>query len=380
MARAAADPAWLQTFTQARKCLHGEAPKSFASLESVGCQHITGYKLTRQYDFLSDQEFQSKYKMRPQDLHMAADTIIDEHGRKTSGIIMANDSTRKLEVYSFVNLALTESMLKEENQIREHQGRDLRDLVATDLAKMRPKALRPMNLGGLQAPDHDKVMEMVKKHAAEKEALAAEAEMRRKAAEAGEPLLDPKVELPHQEKQSEESSSEFEEDTTGEILLPSMRAKAAKAKAKSKSSGKNKSKDSKAGGGRGSRGGSSLPSVLQDGRPLASAMPPPPQSIVSVGSKDLDVQSVRSGCTSTSRRAAGGVNDVETRIKDLQLSKVLARDPLGDRFYSVKRKIEELEAKEPGDAELVLLRAHQALAFVAKDYCRDGGGVVNGFS
>ena len=44
----------------------------------------------------------------------------------------------------------------------------------------------------------------------------------------------------------------------------------------------------------------------------------------------------------------------------------MRRDP-GDKFYACKRKADELQHKDPGSSELVLLKAHMQLANVAKD-------------
>ena len=228
---------------------------------------------------------------------------------------------------------------------------------------MRPRALRPANLG-FQAPtSHERVKELAGRHIAEKEAAEEEERRRRDAAAAAQPAAEP---LKPAEEAGEESSSEYEEASNGEMLLPSARAKAEKEKQKRKK-GKAKAKAKSLHGHKFGRGSASAPSLVAAGSAdAAGSMLPPPQPCSLRSGKEMEAQSVQSGGSKKTKRSSGQ-SDVASRIQDLQVSKVLGGEALGDRFYAVKRKIDELECKEPGNAELVLLRAHQALAFVAQD-------------
>ena len=282
-----------------------------------------------------------------------------------------------------MDLDLTESMLKDVNQIREQQARDLRDLLATDLAKMRPKPMRPAALGHQAALSHEKVEELAKKRLSEKQ---AEEEQRQLAA-AVAPKETQTFEKPAAE-EAESSSSEFEEaDNSGPLLLPSQRAQAAKKRGRKNDKCKAQGKSGKGKKKGGAVKDPSIPlpahAVPQPSISAASTLAAQPRkatvsSFSQVGSVGgADSKSTYSG---GSRRVGsqGGtsISDVHQRILELSVFKVLGGEQLGDRFYAVKRKIEEIEVKDPGSADLVLLRAHQAVAFVARDSRRGWGSEI----
>ena len=361
---AASKPNWAREFKEARERLHGEGGPCLSSLENVGCHNVSGYKVMKLYNFVTEAEFFKTYSCKPQDLNVNVEKIIDEHGKEIVGVILADPTPRKIEVYSYTDLDLTESMLKDVNQIREHQGRELRDLIAADISKLRPKCMRPACLGQQPAPTHEKLAELAKQREEEKK---VQEEQRRLEAEAGP--KEPEVVAPAEADVS--SSSEFEELDEGAMVLPSQRAKREKAKAKAQAK-KHKGASKSVG-----KAGPALPRVsvcLPKPSSIATPMLAPSQTAsapgLAGGGGGADGLSVRSGVSSASRRATATSDcDVNSRIAELSVTKLLEGDAMGDKFYNMKRKIDEIEAKDPGSADLVLLRAHQAVAFVARDRC-----------
>ena len=91
---AASNSQWRQDFEDARQRVNGEAPsRPLSSSESVACHHISGYKVVKLYNFVTEAEFAKTYAVKPSDLNLQVDSIIDEHGREMKGVLMFRPHT-----------------------------------------------------------------------------------------------------------------------------------------------------------------------------------------------------------------------------------------------------------------------------------------------
>ena len=348
-----------------------------ASDQNMMCEAVEntvtlGYQTSREYYFWTEREFEEKFAVPPGEVGASVEVITDEHGKKTSGVLMAATQTpRKVTLYSNNFLQHDECVLRPDEQVRENQGRDIMQWLHDDIQKARPKALRSGQFGFCAAPTLEELENLVKKRQEEK--VLEEEERRLEAQRATATAEDAVQEEP--QPPSSESEDEFEDAAECRLTLPSQRARVAKAKAKNRAKAKARSKEKALQKSRGKSLSQAAPArSLQTLLAASSAN----SAAASEAGASMLPPSIRVKTEDASNRSSSGsdvtsFSEVESKIHDVNLNRMLAGDLLGDKVYNCRRKADELQAKDPGSSDLVLLRAHLHLAGLAKDW---GGNLV----
>ena len=383
------DDQFAKEVSQAIKVKSGHATQAFPK-EDVKVANNIMYMVEKEYNLISEQEFETRFGMKIADAGLVAEEYVDEYGNSMKGIVMDDGSAqRKIKIVSVQNLCLEEWLHAHDKQLRPSQGKDVKNWFLQDMrsCKGTPKVLKPKEKAPVMTFDRcsQLVKEKKEQKAAELREQATLLELQKAAGEAPPPPAVTQSLLPNTGGVEVE---EFEGVAVQEdvFMLPSQKEQMAKTRkcgklgqvANNKASGvlgrKLKEKDrTKITKGQKRKAADSLPSSSVGVAVLAgrTEMAPPALPHSHSGESDGRSDDGRSVAGSVATAATAQTENEKTfnkHVEELNISRILAGEALGDRAYNCRRSIAKMK-REGVCSEVVALQAHHDIAVIAQDSC-----------
>ena len=309
----------------------------------------SGWQVFKEYELMSEKDFQEWYGMSARDANVAVEKLRDECGHEGHFIVYDTGAPRRLRIWSDVYVNREEHILPTSSVLRGGQAAEVRQMYLDDLKKSGDAPRVSVNNVGV--PTLRRLQEMVHKREEEMRVAAA-------AAQAAMPVAPPAPQRAVGEKDNEDESSE-EED--GAFVLPSQRRaeeaakKRKQAEKKAKPSAKNNAKRAKA-------ASSDVPPLTLTRAHLATLAADTSSKGPSVGSIPADARSAISmGSQKTGK---------DKWRSSLDIGRILEGSLIpGSVISSCQKAVESMEMA--GDAEsteqAVSTKALLAVANAAKD-------------
>ena len=341
-------------------------------------EDCVGYVVERQYSLMTSEEYEKKYSLKASESGLAFSTFQDEVGNKITAIAICDgEPKRTLKVFNTVSLRANEWLHHGSNQLRRGQAAEIRSLYRNDL---RSCSDTPKVLYGKPPISSE---ELERKAAEKKEALEAERQEQIKlaklqeaaASESGAAVPAAAAAPPHTLLSDSENDSDELEHQRRVAWLPSQRAKMEKnSQKKKKEKQKAAALAAKTANKNKGKAGAASVSVARASASATSNLTV--ESLASAGAESCASDSTGKPAAETMSQVSGHASTASKtttgrQMAQCDLTKILAGQLLGDKFYALKRSLESLarDAKTAQEhAEVNAVRLHCEMTQLAQEH------------
>ena len=376
------DSLFKRDFLGAVSVVEKKKPKNFAP-SFFEASSSTSTTVERSFIFMEPPDFEKRFGIDPKRAQIPVDTLVDDAGRRVSGILMVDPDCphRRVRVPYKLETALSEKLLQPEACMRAMQGKDLQSYYDCDAQKHRPAGVKnPLTIEELQGMVKEAVA------AAEKAATAPNEEP--------ESAKNPTEGMEVEEQEQEEE----DEDAPQGVLLPSEKVRQEKEKKRGRDGrGRPAGKGSKKGKGSASAGPASLRHSLKPVSPskqnlLRLTRTSSHDNTRSTSSQIDDAESTggltyvtnldesgakrRKSMSGTSSASVAGTSDsaVEKYVEKLSIADILAGKKMGNELSFARRAWKAMPDK---DVAGLPLKTHIDLAEDAAKIAADKLQTIN---